>query len=260
MSPLMSPTSPFPTSPGRSLVTFPSQTIGPAVGTTDPATVSVLAAGGIPATALDAYRRAAAAANPACGITWPLLAAIGRVESNHGRFAGATLHSDGTSTPPIIGIRLDGSRSVVVRDTDGGRLDGDPTFDHAVGPMQFIPSTWAKWAQDGNGDGVKDVDNIYDATLGAAMYLCATTTQLETDLGLAAAYFSYNHSTDYVAEALAYAKAYESADAAGLVPKMGLVPLWALAPRTAASPGGTGATASTTSTTAPGGVTPTAGH
>jgi hypothetical protein len=62
MNPLTSPTSPFPTSPGRSLVTFPNQTIGPAVGTTDPATVSVLAAGGIPATALDAYRRGAGAA------------------------------------------------------------------------------------------------------------------------------------------------------------------------------------------------------
>src|SRR6476620_8527486 len=140
MSPLTSPTSPFPTSPWRSLVTFPNQTIGPAVGTTDPATVSVLATGGIPATALDAYRRAAAAANPACGITWPLLAAIGRVESNHGRFAGATLHSDGSSTPPLIGIRLDAPRTVAARDTDGGRLDGDPTYDHAVGPMQFIPS------------------------------------------------------------------------------------------------------------------------
>ena len=161
-----------PDEPGRSLVTFPNQTIGPAVGTTDPATLSVLAAGGIPATALDAYRRAAAAANPACGITWPLLAAIGRVESNHGRFAGATLHSDGSSTPPIIGIRLDGSRSVVVRDTDGGRLDGDPTYDHAVGPMQFIPSTWAVYRADGNGDGRYDPFNIYDAAAATANYLC----------------------------------------------------------------------------------------
>ena len=124
------PTSPF-RSPARSPITFPNQSfpnqsfpnqrVGPSVGTTDPAVVLALAAGGIPATALNAYRRAAAAANPACGITWPLLAGIGRVESNHGRFAGAVLHSDGLSTPPVIGIRLDGSRSVVIRDTDGGR-------------------------------------------------------------------------------------------------------------------------------------------
>ena len=215
MSPLTSPTSPFPTSPGRSLVTFPNQTIGPAVGTTDPATVSVLAAGGIPATALDAYRRAAAAANPACGITWPLLAAIGRVESNHGRFAGATLHSDGSSTPPIIGIRLDGSRSVVVRDTDGGRLDGDPTYDHAVGPMQFIPSTWAVYRADGNGDGRYDPFNIYDAAAATATYLCQAGGNLRTGVGQQRAVWSYNPSTTYVSEVLALEAAY--AAGAGIV-------------------------------------------
>src|SRR6185437_11776090 len=215
MSPLTSPTSPFPTSPGRSLVTFPNQTIGPAVGTTDPATVSVLAAGGIPATALDAYRRAAASANPACGITWPLLAAIGRVESNHGRFAGATLHSDGLSTPPIIGIRLDGSRSVVVRDTDGGRLDGDPTYDHAVGPMQFIPSTWAVYRADGNGDGRYDPFNIYDAAAATANYLCQAGGNLRTGAGQQRAVWSYNPSTTYVSEVLALEAAY--AAGAGIV-------------------------------------------
>lgn len=198
MSPLTSPTSPFPTSPGRSLVTFPNQTIGPAVGTTDPATVSVLAAGGIPATALDAYRRAAAAANPACGITWPLLAAIGRVESNHGRFAGATLHSDGLSTPPIIGIRLDGSRSVVVRDTDGGRLDGDTTYDRAVGPLQFIPSTWALYGADGDGDGVNDPDDLDDAALAAARYLCEDDRDLRRGDDWRAAVLAYNRSQAYV--------------------------------------------------------------
>src|SRR6478736_535027 len=84
MSPLTSPTSPFPTSPGRSLVTFPNQTIGPAVGTTEPATVSGLPAGGIPATALDAYRRAAAAAHPPRRITRPPPAAPGRGGGNDG--------------------------------------------------------------------------------------------------------------------------------------------------------------------------------
>ena len=200
MSPLSDPTSPF-RSPARRLPsrsrTSRSRTrrVGPAVGTTDPAIVSALAAGGIPATALDAYRRAAAAANPACGITWPLLAAIGRVESNHGRFAGATLHSDGLSTPPIIGIRLDGSRSVVVRDTDGGRLDGDPTYDHAVGPMQFIPSTWAVYRADGNGDGRYDPFNIYDAAAATASYLCQAGGNLRTGAGQQRAVWSYNPST-----------------------------------------------------------------
>ena len=180
-----------------------------------PATVSALAAGGIPATALDAYRRAAAAANPACGITWPLLAAIGRVESNHGRFAGAVLHSDGLSTPPIIGIRLDGSRSVVVRDTDGGRLDGDRTYDHAVGPMQFIPSTWEAYRSDGNGDGRYDPFNIYDAAAATARYLCQAGGDMRTAAGQQRAVWSYNPSTSYVSEVLALEAAY--AAGAGIV-------------------------------------------
>src|SRR5207247_1099578 len=89
MSPLTSPTSPFPTRPGRSLVTFPNQTIGPAVGTTDPATVSVLAAGGIPATALDAYRRAAAAAHPTRGTPSPPLPATRPGAVDNGTISGA---------------------------------------------------------------------------------------------------------------------------------------------------------------------------
>ena len=91
---------------------------------------------------MQAYQAAAAAAD--CGIPWTLVAAIGRVESDHGQFAGATLLSDGRSDPPIVGIPLDGRPGVAeIKDTDGGKWDGDKTFDRAVGPMQFIPSSWA---------------------------------------------------------------------------------------------------------------------
>ena len=97
-----------------------------------------LASNGIPSRAVQAYQAAAAAAD--CGIPWTLVAAIGRVESNHGQFAGATLLSDGRSDPPIVGIPLDGRPGVAEnKDTDGGKWDGDKTYDRAVGPM---PSGW----------------------------------------------------------------------------------------------------------------------
>jgi len=142
----------------------------------DLAPASALAASGIPSTALIAYRNAAARVAqtmPGCGLGWPLLAAIGRVESDHGRFAGAVLHSDGLSTPPVIGIALDGHGTALIRDTDGGRLDGDTVYDRAVGPMQFIPSTWAGWGVDMNADGRADPFNIFDAAGAAADYLRA---------------------------------------------------------------------------------------
>ncbi len=121
-----------------------------------------LAANGIPSRAVRAYQQAAVAAG--CGIPWTLVAAIGRVESNHGQFGGATLLSDGRSDPPIIGIPLDGRPGVAeIKDTDGGKWDGDTTYDRAVGPMQFIPSSWAIFGVDGDGDGKIDPFDIDDA-------------------------------------------------------------------------------------------------
>ena len=137
--------------------------------------IETLGENGIPA-AVDAYMQAAdalAVDDPTCGIRWTLLAAIGRVESNHGRFGGAQLRDDGYGTKPIRGIPLDGRPNVaLIRDTEGGELDGDTTYDRAVGPMQFIPSTWASVGVDANGDGRRDLDNIFDAARGAAVYLC----------------------------------------------------------------------------------------
>jgi len=173
--------------------------------------VGAPAAGGIPIVALNAYRHAAAVlarTQPSCGIDWSLLAGIGRVESDHGRFGGAVLNADGTSTPRIIGIALDGTRSALIRDTDHGVLDGDRVYDHAVGPMQFIPSTWAVWGADGNGDGKRDPFNINDAALAAADYLCAAGGNLRTISGQSVAVLAYNHSAAYLAEVLALARSY----------------------------------------------------
>ena len=185
----------------------------------------------IPRMVLDAYQRAALAVQAqGCHLAWWGLAGIGRVESDHGRAEHAHLAANGDLVPHIVGVPLTGQGgTALVQDSSGG-------FAQAEGPMQFIPSTWAKWGRDGNGDGVKDLDNIYDAALGAAAYLCATTHELETDLGLLAAYFSYNHSTDYATEVLAYAKSYEAADSSGLIPALSPVPLYTPAPTPAAAP------------------------
>lgn len=172
-----------------------------------------LTVSGVPRVALEAYLRAAAALGgqrPGCGLDWALVAAIGRVESNHGRFGGAVLTANGTSTPPVVGPRLDGGAFATVRDSDGGRLDGDTEFDRAVGPMQFLPSTWAVVQADGDSDGVRDPHNVFDAAIGAGSYLCSGGTDLTVEGDLRAAVFRYNHSNAYVNLVLLLAKDYRT--------------------------------------------------
>jgi membrane-bound lytic murein transglycosylase B len=185
-----------------------------------PAVTTALDGSGIPEVALQAYQRAAAilAINePACHLPWQLIAAIGRVESDHGRFGGAMLLSDGYGTRPIRGIPLDGRPGVaLIRDTDGGELDGDPKFDRAVGPMQFIPSTWAAYGVDANGDGKKDPNNIFDAALTTADYLCAAGGDMTSPTQEAAAVRRYNNADEYVRVVLALAESYEHGDAAAV--------------------------------------------
>lgn len=178
------------------------------------AVISGLAANGIPTVALNAYRVAAArmqAADPSCGIQWWLLAAIGREESDHGQFGGAVLHPDGTSTPEIIGPALDGhGNQYIPAPSNGVQLDGDATYTHALGPMQFIPQTWAAYGTDADGDGVADIFDINDAALSAARYLCAAGGDLTTLAGQERAVLAYNHSSTYLAQVLALANAYRT--------------------------------------------------
>lgn len=168
-----------------------------------------------PLVALDAYHRAArtiADESPACGVRWWALAGISKVEGRHGTYGGSSLDANGDTTKRIIGIQLNGTReTAVIADSDGGALDGDPAFDRAVGPMQFIPQTWSRFASDGNEDGVTTPFNLYDATLAAARYLCRASGGLGADPALRTAYFSYNHSQAYVEHVLAYARLYERA-------------------------------------------------
>ena len=160
----------------------------------------VAAATGIPVRALSAYAFAhisLAAEEPECGLDWTTIAAIGAIESGHGSHADTVLDEDGYAQPPIIGRALDGDGVARIADTDDGVFDGDATWDRAVGPMQFIPSTWAKWGSDANGDGIADPNQIDDAAQAAAQYLCASGPMTSPE-GWRAAVFSYNHDNDYV--------------------------------------------------------------
>ncbi|MGK5698020.1 lytic transglycosylase domain-containing protein [Streptomyces sp. URMC 128] len=154
---------------------------------------------GIPATVLDAYKKAEAAlrdSKPGCNLPWQLLAAIGRVESGQAR--GGRVTADGTTVSPILGPQLDGNGFALIKDTDNGAYDGNSNYDQAVGPMQFIPSTWAWAGRDGNGDGKKDPNNVYDAALAAGHYLCRNNWDLSDQNDLDRAILSYNNSREYL--------------------------------------------------------------
>ncbi len=197
------PAAPAPTRPGVS-------------GLVDPAWVeAVTAASGIPERALAAYAGAALAKHaerPDCDLGWNTLAAIGWVESRHGSHGGASIADDGTVSPPIIGVALNGGSTALIPDTDGGTLDGDTKFDRAVGPMQFIPASWRNWVIDASGDGVADPHNIDDAALAAANYLCRATPTLGDEASWRAGIAAYNNSPSYLDAVATVAEQYAAAE------------------------------------------------
>lgn len=165
-------------------------TSGSTLASVSPTWVQTMASrSGIPATAVLAYARAQLEAP--CKIGWTTLAGIGWIESQHGTLGGRTLESTGYSSRAIVGPQLSGG------------------LDHAYGPMQFIPDTWSRYSSDGDGDGQADMNDIFDASLAAARYLCADGYDLSTADGWAQAIFSYNHSQDYVNSVYAAADAYD---------------------------------------------------
>ena len=176
----------------------------------DPAWVTTMAGrAGIPAAAVRAYANAQLAEPRGCKVGWTTLAGIGWVESQHGSIGGRTLGDDGRSSKPVLGPALDGKDFAAIRATpESTAWHGDPTWDHAVGPLQFIPSTWETWGADGDADGVADPNDIDDAAFTAARYLCADGHDLTTGAGWADAVFGYNHTQSYVDAVYAAATAY----------------------------------------------------
>ena len=176
-----------------------------------------LSVGGIPPAALAAYVTAArttARTDPSCRVRWWLLAGIGLVESGHARSGGsAAAKWNGIARPPIFGPVLDGSHGFgAIRDSDHGVLDRDKKWDRAVGPMQFLPSTWRTWGGTDKHGRIRDPQDIRAAALAAAGYLCAGGADLSQPEGMATAVYSYNHSFDYVRLVLSVAARYAGLD------------------------------------------------
>jgi len=194
----------------------PPRTLGPGVAGHVHDVLATASASGIPAVALVAYQRAATvidAADTTCHLPWQLVAAIGRVESDHGRADGNVLTAKGMAEPGIFGPALDGRHgTTLIKDTDAGQYDRDARYDRAVGPMQFIPSTWAIVGVDADNDGQRDPQDVYDAALASAVYLCSGPDDLSTGAGQRSAVFRYNHSQKYVDLVLAIEHAYQRGD------------------------------------------------
>lgn len=166
---------------------------------------------GIPTRALEAYGLAElvmARLDPACHLSWVTVAGLARIESDHGRFHGSHVQPDGEVVPAVIGVPLDGTQG-------NASIDGpDGTPVRARGPLQFIPSTWARWGTDTHSAGRADIDNLDDAAVTAGRYLCADGRDLATGPGWTAAVLSYNASDDYTRRVFTAASAY----AAGRTP------------------------------------------
>ena len=106
------------------------------------------------------------------------------------------------SEPPITGVPLDGTAG------NATILDGAGSYAQAMGPLQFIPSTWQRWGVDTHGSGRADANNIDDAAVTAGRYLCAAGGDLATGPGWRAGVLAYNASDDYARRVYAAADAY----------------------------------------------------
>ena len=85
----------------------------------------------------------------------------------------------------------------MVHDSDGGASTAPADYDRAMGPLQFLPGTWSWAGRDGDGDGRRDPQNVFDAALATADYLCLGGRDLSRAGDLRSAVLSYNQSGAY---------------------------------------------------------------
>ncbi|GAA1519663.1 hypothetical protein [Nocardioides humi] len=167
----------------------------------------------IPQPALTAYQRAEtvlAGAAAECHLPWMLLAAIGRIATDHGRVRDSRLDDDGVATPPIIGPTVRDDRRSPMSDTDGGRLDQDPVHDRAIGPLHLTPTTWAHVGVDADDDGARNPQDIDDAALATAVLLCSGATDLSVVAHQQAALATLNTNAVFARRVLDVAAAYQA--------------------------------------------------
>ena len=160
---------------------------------------SQLAVSEIPPSLLPVYE---GAASTCPGLPWQVLAAIGYTESRHAQ--GHADPNTGDVAPPIFGPPIDGSVGRA-RIADPAQSDG---WARALGPMQFLSTTWARWGRLAPGrppNAKPSVQNAWDAIYSAAAYLCGNEGKIDD---LRAAILSYNPSSQYVDIALAKAAEY----------------------------------------------------
>jgi membrane-bound lytic murein transglycosylase B len=170
----------------------------------------------IPPRALAAYERAAMVidlADRSCRLDWQLLAALGKVLTDHGRVGGSQLDEHGVPRPWVLGQRLTGRHGTQrVPDTDSGRFDRDGRLDRAVGPMMLLPSVWSVVSVDGDSDGRRNPQDIDDATLAAAVLLCAGPGDLRNASVRYREIQRFHGGSDYAKDVLLVRAAYLDAE------------------------------------------------
>jgi membrane-bound lytic murein transglycosylase B len=175
----------------------------------------------IPTVALESYAYAEwvlTQTRPTCKLQWTTLAGIGSVASDHGRVGDRSLDAEGVPHPVLMGPALDGlAGRVKVTDSDGGALDGDQTWDHAMGPMQLIPSMWRASGVDVDGDGLANAQDIDDAALAAGYFLCTGANGTIPDLSVVTAWKTAMNG--YHGMAVNIDKVYNAAQQYGLLSK-----------------------------------------